>query len=234
MKKLGLQNPLAAARMCCVLEDELAELGLEVSVCDDMSALHGAKQLARNAVVGPMHDNSVAVLDDGRAIWMQLTDTETGNIVGLQAYRCDYVDTHLADWCLNYMIGIYMRRQELMVPSHVNPPVGSISHSLNGDLVYHGECWISPTIKNRRVMEVFVRLGTITSYLKWNPQAIWALVSGQVARNGFHVRAGYTVVERGFLRWTWASEGIDTTEYLIVLERKSIEALIDEQLFKEG
>jgi hypothetical protein len=233
MNKAGLPNPLGAARMCCLLEDELAELGFSLLVSEDMAALHEAKKLSRNSVVGPMHDHKVAVLDEGRAYWMQLTEVETGNIIGIQAYRCDRVDTHLADWCMNYMIGVYMRRQELMVPSHINPPGGSVSLRLKGNLVYHGECWISPTVKNRKVMESFVRLGTVLSHIKWNPEAIWALVSGQVARNGFHVRSGYVTVERGFLRWTWASDGIDPTEYLITLERDSVLALIENYLAKE-
>lgn len=219
--------------MCCILENELAETGFNVSVSEDMAALHDVKRVARGSVVGPMHDHKVAVLDGGRAFWMKISDSGTGNIVGLQSYRCDYVDTHLADWCMNYMIGVYMRRQELMVPSHVNPPAGSVSLRLKGNLVYHGECWVSPGVKNRKVMENFVRLGTVLSHLKWNPEAIWALVSGQVARNGFHVRSGYVTVERGFLRWTWASDGIDPTEYLITLERPSIAALIEEYLTTE-
>ncbi len=230
MGKVGLADPLGAARMCTDLEDMLCEIGYSVTNSEDMGALSETKMIVRGHPSAPMHDSSVAVLDGGRAFWMQLVDNATGNVVGLQAYRCDQVDTNLADWCVNYMIGIYMRRQELMVPSHVSPPSGSIALRLAGRLVYHGECWISQNVRNRKVFEVFVRLGTLLSHIKWQPDAVWALVNEQMARNGFHTRAGYTIIEKGFLRWLWASEGVAPVEFLIAVERDSIEAMIDEHL----
>jgi hypothetical protein len=85
-----------------------------------------------------MHDQDVCDFSQERAFWMQLLDSD-GQTVGLQAFRCDMIDTSLADWLPNYMIGVYMRRQEIMMPSHPKPPNGSISWKLRGKLVYEGE-----------------------------------------------------------------------------------------------
>jgi hypothetical protein len=164
---------------------------------------------------------------------MYLTD-EAGEVVGLQAFRYDEIDTHLADWCLNYMIGVYMRQQELMVPSFPRPPEGSISERLTGKLVYHGEIWVAKSIKNRRVFEAFVRLGLILAVLKWKPDAIWGLASAQMAGHGHFTRVGYTILERGFLRWQWASDGIDPVEYLVAAELHSLESMIDEMMATEA
>jgi hypothetical protein len=162
-------------------------------------------------------------------MWNWLTNAE-GAVVGLQAFRFDNVDTHLADWCLNYMIGVYMRRQEMMVPTHAQPPAGSVAERLTGKLVYHGEIWIDKQIKNRKVFELFVRLGLQLALLKWQPDAIWGLASAQMAGHGHFTRVGYTVLERGFLRWQWASEGVDPVEYLVAVERPSLEAMAEEFL----
>ena len=160
---------------------------------------------------------------------MSLVD-ESGKTVGLQAYRMDYVETSLADWLPNYMIGVYMRRNEMMVPSHPSPPKGSISERLRGRLVYEGELWLDPRVKGRQAFDIFTRLGLFLSVVKWNPHAIWALVTEQMAKHGHMTRIGYTVLERGVLRWTWASDGIDLIEYLGVLEKSALEQMLDEML----
>jgi hypothetical protein len=233
MKNAGLMHPLAASRAACMLDRELESLKVKVHVSSDMQAFDVAKQAARGMSVAPMHHYATGVFGRERAFWMYLTD-DAGDVVGLQAFRYDEVDTHLADWCLNYMIGVYMRRQELMVPSFPKPPEGSASERLTGKLVYHGEIWISKAVKNRKVFEIFVRLGLILAVIKWKPDAIWGLASAQMAGHGHFTRVGYTILERGFLRWQWASEGIDPVEYLVAAELHSLEAMIDEMLAIEA
>jgi hypothetical protein len=233
MKNAGLTQPLDAVRAAHMLDGELRSLKLKVHVSSDMAAFDETKLRARNAPVAPMHHHAVGVFNRERAFWMYLTD-EAGDVVGLQAFRYDEIDTHLADWCVTYMVGVYMRREELMVPSFPQPPPGSVSERLTGKLVYHGEIWISKAIKNRRVFEVFVRLGLILATIKWRPDAIWGLASAQMAGHGHFTRVGYTILERGFLRWQWASEGIDPVEYLVAVELSSLEGMISEMLSTEA
>jgi hypothetical protein len=233
MKNTGLCQPLQAARAAAMLDGELRGTGLHADVSSDMKLFDEVKQQARGFGVAPMHHHAVGVFGRERAFWMSLVD-DNGDVVGLQAFRYDDIDTHLADWCVNYMIGVYMRQQELMVPSFPKPPEGSISERLTGKLVYHGEIWISKNIKNRKVFEQFVRLGLITAVIKWRPDAIWGLASAQMAGHGHFTRVGYTILERGFLRWQWASEGIDPVEYLVAAELRSLETMIDEMMAKEA
>jgi hypothetical protein len=84
------------------------------------------------------------------------------------------------------------------------------------------------------VFEHFVRLGLITAVIKWRPDAIWGLASAQMAGHGHFTRVGYTILERGFLRWQWASEGIDPVEYLVAVELPSLEGMINEMLATEA
>jgi hypothetical protein len=229
MKKAGLANPLGAARASSALADELADAGFTFHTSSDMKAFNDAKMRWRGFPVAPMHYYETAVFGNERAMWTSLTNAQ-GETVGLQAFRYDEIDTNLADWCVTYMIGVYMRRQELMVPTHAQPPAGSIAERLTGKLVYHGEIWIDKQIKNRKVFEIFVRLGLILALIKWRPDAIWGLASAQMAGHGHFTRVGYPVLERGFLRWQWASEGIDPVEYLVAVERPSLEAMVEELL----
>jgi hypothetical protein len=233
MKNVGLLQPLAAARAATMLEEELQCLKLSVSISNDMVALDEVKHRVRNMAVAPMHHHAVGVFNRERAFWMCLKD-QAGEVVGLQAFRYDEIDTHLADWCVNYMIGVYMRQNELMVPAFARPPEGSIAERLTGRLVYHGELWMAKQLKSRRAFEVFARLGLVLSVIKWRPDAIWGLASAQMASHGHLTRVGYTILERGFLRWQWASEGIDPVEYLVAAELASLENMIEEMTAKEA
>ncbi len=233
MKNTGLKQPLNAARAAVLVENELRALKLTPYVSSDMVALDEVKRRVRGNAVAPMHHYATGVFNRERAFWMQLID-ESGEVVGLQAFRYDEVDTHLADWCVNYMIGVYMRRQEMMVPTFPKPPEGSVAERLSGKLVYHGEAWISKQVKNRKVFEYFLRLGLILCVIKWRPDAIWGLASAQMAGHGHLTRVGYSILERGFMRWQWASDGIDPVEYLTAVELPSLENMIEEMLATEA
>ncbi len=223
----SLKNPLGVAQMVVKLEDGLVAQGLEVGVSSDMVAFAEAKRSARNVEPAPMHDHSVCDFSDDRAFWMWLKD-RSGRIVGLQAYRIDRVDLNLTEWCANYMIGVYMRRGELMVPSHARPPKGSMADRLTGRLVYHGELWVERELKNRRIIELFSKLGSLLVLLKWNPDAIWALTGFHMATRGYASRMGYPYIERGFLRWQWHSDNVEEVEYLAVAERDFLEQIVEE------
>lgn len=229
MKKAGISHPLNAAKAACALEAELNAQKINVHVSSDMAAFNAAKMKLRGSLPSPMHDHEVCVFGNERAFWMYLTDS-AGEMIGLQAFRYDEIDTSLADWCLTYMIGVYMRRQELMVPSHSKPPTGSISERLTGKLVYHGEIWIDKQIKNRKVFDSFVRLGLVLTLIKWQPDAIWGLATNQMANHGHFTRVGYSILERGFLRWQWSTDSIGPMEYLVASEKHSLEALVDEMM----
>ena len=229
----GLHNPLGLAKLCASLDTQLRDGGYTIELSSDFKVFDAIKLEARAYRVAPMHDPDVCDFSGERAFWMRLID-DTGLTVGLQAYRCDYVDTSLADWLPNYMIGVYMRRNEIMMPSQVKPPHGSVSWRLRGRLVYEGELWLAKAVKARNVFDAFTRLGMLLSVVKWNPDAIWGLANQQMARHGHVGRIGYTILERGFLRWQWASKDVDPVEYLAAIERPAIEQLIEESLATES
>lgn len=229
MYSKGLHNPLGISKLCATLEAQLIAGGYKVELGTDFKFFDELKIEVRSSHVGPMHDEDVCDFSLERAFWVRLLNQE-GATVGLQAYRCDYVDTSLADWLPNYMIGVYMRREELMMPSQARPPRGSVSWRLRGRLVYEGELWLAKAVKARNVFDGFARLGMLLSVVKWNPDAIWGLANEQMARHGHVGRIGYTILERGFLRWQWASKDVDPVEYLAAIERPAIEQMIEDML----
>lgn len=222
-----IKDPLGVARLVLKLEGALENQGLKIIVDADMVAFAEAKRKWRGFGPAPMHDHSVCDFSNDRGFWMALENYD-GKIVGMQAYRCDKVDISLAEWCANYMIGVYMRRSEMLVPAHAHPPKNSVAQKLNGILVYHGEVWIDKTVKGKDVVADFSVMGHLLALLKWNCDAIWALTSHSIATRGYPGRMGYPLIERGFLRWQWHSDDIEPIEYLTVAERQHIENFVEE------
>jgi hypothetical protein len=229
MIQVGLNDPLGTARAIASLHDELLELNFACRVFSDLADFNALKMRLRGERAQPYHDPEICGLTPDREFWMNLIDPQ-GSTVALQAFRLDTVDTSLADWAPAYTIGLYMRRQELLIPMHASPPKNSIAERLKGRLAFHGELWIDRGVRNRRVADVFGRLGMLISFVKWHPEAIWALASQQMATHGHLTRMGYSHLERGFFRWKWASDGIDSVEWLAVAERTAIEQMVSEML----
>jgi hypothetical protein len=226
MNNAGMHNPLTVAQAVVTLTEELKSHGLTLDVSSDMVAFNETKKQVRGFEVAPMHHHEVGIFTHERAHWFSIRNAE-GQCVGLQAFRCDEIDTNLADWCVTYMIGAYMRRHELMVPAYTKPPKGSISERLSGKLAYHGELWIDKPYRKRDIIEHFVRAALILTYIKWRPDAIWCLAGSHIVERGHLSRSGYNMLELGFMRWEVASEGIDPFEYLYVLEQHAVETMIE-------
>jgi hypothetical protein len=228
--KESLRDPLGIARVVAALDAELQGLGLKVGFHEDLGLFAAAKKAIRDEAVAPFFDPSVNEITGGRFFWMNLTDS-TGATVGVQAFRLDSINSSLADWAPSYTIGLYMRRQEVLVPLHPTPPRGTIAERISGRVVYHGELWMERTLRNRRVVEAFGRLGMLLSLLRWNPDAIWALASQQMATHGHLNRMGFSYLERGFFRWQWGGgDGIDQVEWVAIAERASLEQMVEEML----
>jgi hypothetical protein len=224
-----IDDPLAAVRVAAALTDGLSRLGFSVSTSSSIEGLNDCKKVVRNKSVTPLFDGDVAGLTRGRMMWLALK-ARNGNVVGLQAFRHDYVDTSLGDWAPSYIIGLYMRLKELMVPTFSSASEKTVADTLRGRLVYHGELWIDSQVKNRKVMDAFTRLGLVLSVIKWNPDAIWALTAEKMALHGHPTRMGYSTVEGGFLRWEWAPDDNPMVEWLLVAERKALGQIVQEMM----
>jgi len=228
--KESLRDPLGIARVVASLDEELSELGLKVGFHDDLDHFASAKKGIRDEAASPFFDPAVNEVAGGRFFWMSLTDAKNV-IVGVQAFRLDTITSSLADWAPSYTIGLYMRRQEVLVPLHPTPPRGTIAERISGRVVYHGELWMDRSLRNRRIVEAFGRLGMLLGLLRWNPDAIWALASQQMATHGHLNRMGFSHLERGFFRWQWGGgDGIDSVEWVAIAERAGLEQMVEEML----
>ena len=204
---VALQDPLGAVRVASRLLEQSREFGLETRISSDFNAFATLRLELRGKPVSPMFDPITGGLTAERAFWMGSYNAE-GRCVAINAFRLDHVEPNLAHWALGWMVGLYMRRAELIVPSHIAPPASTRAEKISGHIVYHGEAFIDPKgIRNREAVEILPLLGM-----------------------RLYARIGYAHVERSFLRWEWLPDGAEAVEWLALLERADMEFLIQERL----
>lgn len=225
----GLQDPLVVIRAASLLDEQITAMGLTLSVSSDFEKFARLRQECRSDIVSPMFDPAINSFNTLNSFWMLAVDADQKPIA-FQAFRLDTIDSSLAEWTTRWMTGMYILRSELVVPSHLVAPASSITHKINGPVVYQGELWVSRFFRNRTCSAIFPRYGMILCLLKWQPAAIWGIMGRAMATRGHTIRIGYPHTERGFLRWKVAPKGAENDEYITLARKPDLEFLAQETI----
>ncbi len=220
----GIRDPLAVVEAVHQIGVSMQKLNLQIEVSSDFARFTELRMIGRNSKTSPMFDPAVNKLDWQNGFWVAGHDLDN-KLVCLQAFRRNAVDSSLADWVPGWMAGQYIKRNELVSFNSCTIPSTSITHSVSGNLVYHGELWIDRMSKRRQLADLFPRYGMLMALIKWQPDAIWALVGTGMATRGYMVRLGYAQVENGFLRWNIEPEGAEPVEWVALASRSHLEYL---------
>lgn len=228
----AIGDPLATARAVAVLDAILEKRGYTASLDTDFAAFSSLRRKLRGGEPeGALFDIQASAISSKKGFWMSLCD-KAGRVVALQAFRSDYAEPSLADWALGWILGVYLKRSELIVPERIEPPPDSVARKLSGTVVYHGELWFDPEVRGQHLMEPFTRMGLILSHIRWRPKAVWALTNSKMAFYANVMRCGYAYQERAFLRWQMAPEGAEPMEWLSIADRPALERLVSELALK--
>jgi hypothetical protein len=223
----SLGNPLALVEVVSWLVAECRRMGLELRQSSDFKEFGNLRQQVRDTAVSPMFDPRVTLLDRSKAFWVAAY-AQKEKVSAIQAFRADYVSTSLAEWALGWMIGLYMKRQEVVIPSRLDPPEHTRSTEVNGTLVYHGELWIEESYRKTQCLEYFTRIGMLLALIKWHPDALWSLIGQGMAVRGQMARIGYGYLEKGFFNWSWPPAGAEEIEWVGLAERYQLENMVAE------
>ena len=221
----GLTDPLKTVAAISGLIAAGNDHGMSFRLSHDFTELVRLRRGARDSDVSPMFDPALGRGIGDRGFWMSAANAG-GRVIGLQAFRLDEADPNLAEWVLGWMMGLYARRREMIIPRGLAPPNHSLSHLVRGKVVYHGELWIDKHSKG--CFPVFPQLGMLLALIKWQPEAIWALTGQAMATRGHMVRMGYGHLEQSFLTWDWEPDGAEQAEWIGIADRRHLEFSIAE------
>lgn len=228
---VGLSDPMRIVDAITRLRDAGAALGYSFETSTNFIHMAEMRRALRNSEVSPMFDPHVNRYLGDRGFWMKALAAD-GRPIAIQGFRLDDADPNLAEWALGWMMGLYAKRRELIVPEAIHVPDHSVTALIRGPIGYHGELWIDP--QNKGIFEIFTRLGMLLALIKWHPEALWSLGSRAMATRGHMVRSGYVHLERSFLRWTWEPDGAEPVEWVGVAERRHLEFMVAEMTPREG
>ena len=206
-----------------LLEFEIESLGYKVQFHTDFSQFNSIKQLARGYPTGAEFSLRNNKLNCRNAFWASLTELDSpSTFVGLQAFRVDNIRPNLRVWAAQN-IPKQHREYGDVVELRSGADIESMSSSLKGNLVYHGELWLGRQVKAKSAFETFGNLGLLEAKLRFSPKAIWALTSHQMARHGHIQRLGYVHLEQNFLNWkSHSSPEVDKSECLAITTDKDL------------
>lgn len=221
------REPLLLAELTVALRQAAEERGFTVAISNDFRVFADVCGRYRNQKVSPFFDPAVNAELDERAFWLAAAD-RSGEIVSLNAYRLDLAEPSFADWAPGWIMGLYLRRGELLVPKAVSPPTNSVTERVHGRVVYHGEVWIAPSARKNGLLDILPRLGMFITMIKWQPDAMWGIIGKSMAVRGQVVRLGYSHMERGFLQWEFLPEGGEDVEWLVIAQHDELELLAQE------
>lgn len=221
------REPMLLAELTVTLRQAAEKRGYTVSVSNDFRAFAEVCGKCRNQKVSPFFDPTVNAELAERAFWLGASD-ENGAIVSLNAYRLDLAEPSFADWAPGWIMGLYLRRGELLVPKAISPPANSVTERVHGRVVYHGEVWIESSARGKGLLDIMPRLGMFITMIKWQPDAMWGIIGKSMAMRGQVVRLGYSHMERGFLQWEFLPEGGEDVEWLVIAQHHELELLVQE------
>ena len=221
-----LRDPLLAVKAVAKLKRRAKKLGISVKAGHDFGEFFALVNEVRRRNPTVFFDPALSDLEERNAMW--LVGRHKGRVVHVQAFRMFVVEEGFRQFFTSLMTGLHFRRQELLTPKRFDVRETAMTRSLRGRLVYHGELWIKPgraQLLNGPV-DVLGRLGLLAAYVKWQPEAIFALVSGRSVKRGMVTRYGYPYIEKDFVVWEEVAGGIAEEEGLAVAHRDDLEEMI--------
>ena len=222
----ALDDPLRAAKAVSRLVKSARGYGIKVEAGHDFGVLADIVRSERGQDPSFFFDPSYSELGPANGLW--LVGRHKGKVVHTQAFRSVLVGEGFRQFLINWASGLAMRASEPFTLARFEERDTAYTRGLRGRLVYHGEMWIRPG-KGKLMdgpVDVLGRLGLLSAHLKWQPEAVFALVSPRSIRRGMVTRYGYPYIEKDFATYASVPGSIPPEEGLAIAKRADIEDLV--------
>ena len=104
-----------------------------------------------------------------------------------------------------------------------------VDEALQGKLVYYGDLFFTPEAgRSRRILRLFVLIGHLWTFLKWDPSSIYAFVREKDLSRGANFYYNFPRFIPSPQRWVKpAPEPREDSEYVVMLARSDLDALVE-------
>lgn len=160
------------------------------------------------------------------AVWICGFDAD-GELLHTQAMQLHELgEASVADH-IRRALPRYMVHSPSVIPASITALPGPKISRLRGRVVYHGEMWVAPHLRDMAVASLVNRLGMYWSMKSWDPDSVFGLMSWVLAAQGFGSRIGYMHSEAMTLRWKRSDGNNQHQVWAVFMEREDLDFLLN-------
>ncbi len=148
-----------------------------------------------------------------------------GEVASVQGARLDHLSgISLADFWQSQQRRIYCD------PYPEQSPVLGRLHcpdafEITGRCVYHGNMWLTPAWKGKKLGQPLCRLGQLIAYAKWPLDYIYCFIESALVSKGFAAHQGYAHIAPSGTDWVRVPDHIHADDYLCWNRPRDLEHL---------
>lgn len=217
-----IYDPLTAVNAAGNLVKVIVSKGLSVEVEHDFAQLEKLCEEIDGKTLSEQFSPSFFDIAPSIGFWLSVRDA-TGKLVSVQAARIENLHGRsLGDHWNQQQRRIYVDRADEGALGTEHAPGADL---ITGNVVYHGDMWLSDDLRGGGVASTLCRLGQMVAYMKWQPDFIYCFMSEALVRKGFSTGQGYFHMQPCGTDWQQAPADIRPDDWLLWNSRTDLHYL---------
>ncbi len=209
---------------------ELFATGIQLSLQNDFHQLKEIGKTLDKLPLTPNFDPDVNDIGPANGFWMKGIDVK-GEVVFTQAarmYDCRLKTLAILHQKLN---AFYASPEQSAEEGESCVCEAPATHSMTGQISYHGEIWLKPYFRKRGLTESLPRLMLALILMRWAPDYVFGMAQPGICQKGVSAGYGYRHMQPHGMIWNVPSKGTldewviwnDYDDIMKVLMRPSME-----------
>lgn len=207
--------------------DEVAyAAGIQITLQNDFTELKRVGGNLDKLPLTPNFDPDKSDIGPCNGFWMKGVDV-TGTVILTQAarlYDCRNTTVALLHETLQAFYRDPAHHAEDGETCQCEAPA---THSLTGQVSYHGELWLDRRFRGHNLTHCLSRLLMALVMLRWSPDYLFGMAQPGICRRGVGARYGYRNMQPHGMIWTVPSTGT-LDEWVIWNDRKDLKEVISQ------
>lgn len=203
---------------------DLYSAGIRLSLENDFHALKTIGATADKLPLTPNFDPDVIDIGPANGFWMKGIDV-TGDVVFTQAARMYDCNTKTLAILHEKLEAFYASPEQSAEQGETCVCEAPATHSITGNVCYHGEIWLDPRFRKRGLTESLPRLMLALILMRWAPDYVFGMAQPGICKKGVGARYGYRHMQPHGMIWHVPSTGT-LDEWVIWNDREDIETVL--------
>lgn len=185
---------------------ELFATGIQLSLENDFHELKEIGKSLDKLPLTPNFDPDVIDIGPANGFWMKGIDV-TGEVVFTQAARMYDCNTITLAILHERLQAFYANPEQSAEKGETCVCDAPATHSITGNVSYHGEIWLKPCFRKQGLTEPLPRLMLALILMRWAPDYVFGMAQPGICKKGVGARYGYRHMQPHGMIWNVPSTG---------------------------